>query len=46
MRFSTSLYLIEECKVDPNIKNDYGETPLHIASENGYLDIVKYLERC
>ena len=32
-------YLIEECKADPNIKNNYGETPLFIASEKGDLDI-------
>ena len=32
---------------NPNIKNYFGSTPLHIASIEGYLDIVKYLiEEC
>ena len=41
---SSTKYLIEECKVDPSIKNNNGFTPLHSAST---LDIVKYLvEEC
>ena len=35
--------LVEECKADPNIKDNDGWTPLHYASYNGHLDIVKYL---
>ena len=32
-------YLIEECKADPNIKENWNEyTPLHNAIENGHLD--------
>ena len=30
-------------KTDPNIKDNYGETPLYVASRNGHLDIVKCL---
>ena len=40
-------YLIKVMKTDPNIKNNYGSTPLHLASLNSKLDIVKYLiEEC
>ena len=40
-------YLVRECKEDPNIKNNMGDTSLHIASSKGHLDIVKYLiEEC
>ena len=38
--------MIEECKVDPNIKNNDGKTPLHLASEKGHLNIIKYLKSC
>ena len=34
-------YLIEKCKVDPNIQNDKENTPLHLASEKGDLNFVK-----
>ena len=41
------MYLVEECKIDPNIQNNYGETPLHYASSFDHIDIVKYLvEEC
>ena len=36
-------YLIEECKVDPNIEDRFENTPLHYAST---LDIKKYLVKC
>ena len=40
-------YLVEKCKVDPNLKDKYGYTPLNYASSKDYLDIVKYLvEEC
>ena len=40
-------YLVRECKVDPNIKDEFGFIPLHDASLNGHFDIVKYLiEEC
>ena len=39
-------YLVEECKADSNIKDNNERTPLHIASQEGNIDIVKYLESC
>ena len=43
-KLSSVKYLINVMKTDPNIKDKYGRTPLHIAST---LDIVKYLiEEC
>ena len=38
-------YLAGEGKTDPNIKEEDGSTPLHIASEGGDLDVVKYLKK-
>jgi ankyrin repeat protein len=35
--------LIEECKVDVNISDDFGMTPLHFASKLGHLEICKLL---
>ena len=38
-------YLVEECKVDPNIKNGYYVwAPLYAASNKGWPEIVKYLK--
>ena len=42
-RLRTVKYLVEKCEADPNIKNKDGLVPLHIASRDGHLDIVKYL---
>ena len=28
---------------DVNIQDEYGQTPLHLASESSYLDVVKFL---
>ena len=36
-------YLIEKYSIDPNIKNNYGDTPLNVAAETGDLQIVRYL---
>jgi len=29
--------------VDPNVRNNPGDTPLHYAAERGHLDVVKFL---
>ena len=38
--------LIEEYKVDVNLSNDYGMTPLHLSSKLGQLEIFKLLYNC
>ena len=38
-------YLVEEAKINPEIRNKFGETPLHGASRYGHLEIVKYFIR-
>lgn len=38
-----SLKKIHTSKLDANIPNEKGETPILVASLNGFLDIVKYL---
>jgi len=35
--------LVIDCGVDPNVQDDDGDTPLHLAAWNGYLTIVKFL---
>ncbi|XP_065085363.1 uncharacterized protein LOC135707469 isoform X2 [Ochlerotatus camptorhynchus] len=35
--------LLLKCKVDPNNRRYYGETPLHIAALNGHASVVKLL---
>ena len=43
---ATVKYLVEERKVDPRNCKDtsgYDDTPLHLASYTGHIDIVKYL---
>ena len=37
------LALLNKCKCDPNTKDIEGKTPLHIASQNGNISIVKAL---
>ena len=40
-------YLYETCHADVETKNNYGSTPISIASLNDQLEIVKYLyETC
>jgi hypothetical protein len=40
-------YLIEQCHVNIEEKNNDGRTPLHVASYNGHIEVVKYLiEKC
>jgi ankyrin repeat protein len=36
-------YLVEEKGADVKAVDVYGNTPLHRASQNGHLDVVKYL---
>ena len=38
--------LIEDYKADVNLSNDYGMTPLHLASKLGDLEIFKFLCKC
>ena len=35
--------LVLDCGVDPKIKDEEGDTPLHYAALEGHLDIVKLL---
>jgi len=35
--------LVLDCGLDPNIKDDFGNTPLHNAAGGGHLDVVKLL---
>ena len=35
-------FLIEECRCNPNIKNEDNEIPLHYVVRNGHLNLVKY----
>lgn len=35
--------LLKDKGTDINAQDTYGDTPLHLASNNGYLDIVKFL---
>ena len=37
--------LIEGYKVDVNISDDFGMTPLHLASKLGHLEICKLLSK-
>jgi hypothetical protein len=36
-------YLVKECKLSPNVKDNYGDTPLHEAAKFGHAKIVKTL---
>ena len=41
--------LLEEAKIDPNVKNNDGDTPLHLACESEKFSVVQLLvrdERC
>ena len=35
-------YLIKECNINPNIQNNYGDTPIHIAVKYDKIEIIKY----
>ena len=46
---TVSKHLLEEAKLDPNAKNNDGDTPLHLACRNENYIVVKLLvrdERC
>jgi len=34
-------FLIEECELDPNAQDNYGDTPLHDAAKFGHTDVAK-----
>ena len=36
-------FLVEECHVDVNVRDNSGTTPLHYAAYNGHLEVLKYL---
>ncbi|QOD38793.1 ankyrin repeat domain-containing protein [Candidatus Wolbachia massiliensis] len=36
-------YLLDKKKVDFNVKNNEGSTPLHLAALNDHLETAKYL---
>ena len=36
-------YLVEERRINPNLGNNYGYKPIHVAASYKYLDTVKYL---
>jgi ankyrin repeat protein len=35
--------LVDECGANINIRDNFGEVPLHIAADNHHIQIVKYL---
>ena len=37
------LILVKHCNCDPLVQDDCNKNPLHYASGNGHLDIVRYL---
>ena len=46
-QIEVAIYLIEQCKVDPNLKNQNGNTALHHAIGCGQREVVIYLiEQC
>ena len=42
-KLTSMQYLIEQCHVDPEIKDDGGRTSIFYASGKGYLEVVEYL---
>eukprot|EP00035_Acanthoeca_spectabilis_P028794 m.472128 g.472128 ORF g.472128 m.472128 type:complete len:793 (+) comp32149_c0_seq1:124-2502(+) len=40
---ATARFLVDECGVDPNGKNRYGDTPLYYACDGGATDVARYL---
>ena len=46
-KLSSIKYLVEQCRVNVEAKDNDGWTPLICASQEGHLDVVKYLfEEC
>eukprot|EP01117_Protostelium_nocturnum_P011792 TRINITY_DN4299_c0_g1_i8.p1 TRINITY_DN4299_c0_g1~~TRINITY_DN4299_c0_g1_i8.p1 ORF type:complete len:144 (-),score=41.10 TRINITY_DN4299_c0_g1_i8:156-587(-) len=39
----TKIFLELSQVIDPNVKNQFGSTPLYIASQNGHSDVVRML---
>ena len=37
------IHLSDQKQVNPSCQNEDGWTPLHVASENGHLDIMRWL---
>ena len=42
-RFELVEKMIEKFKADPNLPNDDGKTPMHIAASNGYNEVLRIL---
>jgi len=36
-------YLVKECKLSPNVRDNYGDTPLHDAAKFGHTKVVEIL---
>lgn len=39
-------FLLSECKLDPNVKDLYGDTALHDAARFGHMTVIEHLLKC